>query len=153
MLPPVRPNTASRSGGGRTSLPTILALNPGAYLHKFNLFNLYDVRELRNIRIPDLKGTTLVTLHQSVSPHCSPLNAVEDELCVFLLGVLVPGPVTQVVGRELGEEQADVMAGRGQGRVPGGRQHHLYQGVSAAGKLGSVIIKGGCSAPNVNNLF
>ena len=62
----------------------------------------------------------------------SPLDAVEDELSIFLLGVLVPGPVTQVVGRELGEEQADVVAGRGQGRVPGGRQHHLYQGVSAA---------------------
>merc|ERR1719233_408632 len=32
MFPPVKPNILSRSGGGRTSLPTILSLNPGAYI-------------------------------------------------------------------------------------------------------------------------
>ena len=68
-----------------------------------------------------------------VSPHCSPLDAVEDQLGVLLLGLLVPGPASQVVGSELGEQQADVVAGRGEGGVPGGGQDHLYQGVSAAG--------------------
>ena len=70
-----------------------------------------------------------------MSEVSSPLDAVEDQLGVFLLGLLVPGPVTQVVRGELGEEQADVVARRGQCGVSGGRQHHLYQGVSAAGIL------------------
>ena len=32
IIPPVNPKTLSSSGGGRTSFPTMLALNPGAYL-------------------------------------------------------------------------------------------------------------------------
>ena len=40
MFPPVSPNTLSSSGGGRTSLPTILSLKPGAYLQRIKHFTI-----------------------------------------------------------------------------------------------------------------
>ena len=37
------------------------------------------------------------------------LNGVKDYVCVVLLGLLVPGPVLEVVGGVLGEQQAHVV--------------------------------------------
>ena len=40
LTPPVRPNILSNSGGGRTSYPTMLSENPGAYLSTtLNIWN------------------------------------------------------------------------------------------------------------------
>ena len=55
-----------------------------------------------------------------------PFNAVKHNISILLLLCLIPGAIFQVIRGKLCEQEADMVARRGQGGVQGAGDHHLY---------------------------
>ena len=96
ILPPVNPKTLSSSGGGRTSLPTILALNPGAYLP-------CRIKCYKTIR-------AILTFFQ-------PFHSVKYNIGILLPLFFIPWSTVRVVGSKLSKEETHMVAWWGKCRV------------------------------------